>query len=222
MSESIITVKDAIEITGKTILSVIPIGGTLATAVYDTIKGNVLQKRQKKWMNIVEQRLVNLEIALDDLGQNENFATMLIKTTEVAMKTQKEEKLNYLANALLNSINAKIDEDKLIVFMALVEKYTVCHIKILDFFNEPTKFSNINENNYSNSTGSPTAVLSRVYPDVMEMFDICWKDLYNDSLVSSVSIRAIMTGQGMIAKRTTQLGDEFLKFLNKNEEKNNE
>ena len=34
---------DVLEITGKTALSVIPIGGALATAIYDAVKGNVLQ-----------------------------------------------------------------------------------------------------------------------------------------------------------------------------------
>lgn len=38
---------DVLEITGKTALSVIPIGGALATAIYDAVKGNVLQKGKK-------------------------------------------------------------------------------------------------------------------------------------------------------------------------------
>ena len=36
---------DTIEIVGKTALSTIPIGGALATSVYDVVKGNSLAKR---------------------------------------------------------------------------------------------------------------------------------------------------------------------------------
>ena len=218
MDKALVTIKDVIEIAGKTVVSAIPIGGALITAVYDSVKGNVLQKRQQKWMNLVEQRIGNIEITLNDLGNNENFGTMLIKTTEIAIKTQKEEKLNYLANCLVNSLSNNIYEDKLIIYMALVDKYTTVHIKILNFFNNPTKFPNVNENKYSTSMGSPISVLSLVHPDVMPMFDICWKDLYNDSLVTSSSVRATMTGSGMIAKRTTELGDDFLSFISSNKE----
>lgn len=202
---------DVLEITGKTALSVIPIGGVLATAIYDTVKGNVLQKRQEKWKFLIEDRLSKLETTLENIGENETFATMLIKSTELAMKTEKEEKLEYLANALLYTVEHSIDEDKLIMFMSYVEKYTVSHIKILNFFNNPKKFPNVNVENCI--MGSPSQPLSQVYPEVSPLRDKCINDLYNDGLMNTQSINISMTAQGMVAKRTTQLGDDFLSFL---------
>lgn len=202
---------DVLEVAGKTALSVIPVGGALATAVYDVVKGNILQKRQEKWKGMIENRLSKLETTLEDIGENEAFATMLIKTTELAMKTAKEEKLEYLANALLYSIDHSIDEDKLIMFMSYVEKYSVAHIKILNFFNNPEKFDNLNVNSYV--MGSPLQPLSKVYPEVVPLKDKCINDLYNDGLMTTQSINVTMTVQGMLAKRTTELGDEFLSFL---------
>ena len=202
---------DILEVAGKTALSVIPVGGALVTAVYDVVKGNILQKRQEKWKDMIENRLSKLETTLEDIGENEAFATMLIKTTELAMKTAKEEKLEYLANALLYSIDHSIDEDKLIMFMSYVEKYSVAHIKILNFFNNPEKFDNLNVNSYV--MGSPLQPLSKVYPEVVPLKDKCINDLYNDGLMTTQSINVTMTVQGMLAKRTTELGDEFLSFL---------
>ena len=43
--------------------------------------------------------------------------------------------------------------------------------------------------------------------------DKCITDLYNDGLMNTQSLHATMTGQGMVAKRTTALGDEFLSFI---------
>lgn len=116
-----------------------------------------------------------------------------------------------MANALLYTVEHSIDEDKLIMFMSYVEKYTVSHIKILNFFNNPKKFPNVNVENCI--MGSPSQPLSQVYPEVSPLRDKCINDLYNDGLMNTQSINISMTSQGMVAKRTTQLGDDFLSFL---------
>ena len=158
------TINDIVEIVGKTALSTIPVGGALVTAVYDTVKGNVLQKRQEKWKSVVEERLSKLEATLEDISQNDGFATTLIRTTELAMKTSKNEKIELLANSLIYSLKNTIDEDKLIIFLSFVDKYSVSHIKILTFFNEPLKF--VTNNFYM---GSPSQVLNKVFPEVQRL-----------------------------------------------------
>ena len=47
----------SIEMVGKTILSTIPIGGTLISCVWDSVKAHAAQKRLDAWTDIVEQRL---------------------------------------------------------------------------------------------------------------------------------------------------------------------
>ena len=96
---------DTVEIAAKTALSVIPVGGALVTSVYDAVKGNCLSKRQEKWKETLEERLSKLECALEDIGNNELFTTALVKSTEIAMKTSREEKMAYLANAVINSLD---------------------------------------------------------------------------------------------------------------------
>ena len=61
--------------------------------------------------------------------------------------------------------------------------------------------------------GSPSQPLSQVYPEVSPLRDKSINDLYNDGLMNTQSINISMTAQGMVAKRTTQLGDDFLSFL---------
>lgn len=61
--------------------------------------------------------------------------------------------------------------------------------------------------------GSPSQPLNQVYPEVALLRDKCINDLYNDGLMNTQSINVSITVQGMVAKRTTQLGDEFLSFL---------
>ena len=203
---------DTLEIVGKTALSAIPIGGALVTSVYDTVKGNCLSKKQEKWRIALEERLVKLESTLEDIGNDELFTTALVKATELAMKTAREEKLFYLANSVINSLNPNLDEEKLIIFLDLLDKYTVSHIKILYFFFNPERFDGVAHASYM--MGSPLTPLFRTYPELNnELFDKTYGDLYNDGMVSLKDLNITMTGSGMVAKRTTPIADEFLKFI---------
>ena len=203
---------DTVEIAAKTALSVIPVGGALVTSVYDTVKGNCLSKRQEKWKESLDERLSKLECALEDIGNNELFTTALVKSTEIAMKTSREEKMAYLANAVINSLEPDIDEEKLIVFLSLLDKYTISHIKIIYFFNNPKRFDGISSSSYM--MGSPSTPLFQVYPELNNgLFKKIYDDLYTDGMVNTESLNVTMTGSGMVAKRTSQLGDEFLDFI---------
>lgn len=205
---------DTIEIVGKTALSTIPIGGALATSVYDAVKDNSLSKRRKMWENTIEERISKLENSLEDFSDSESFATALIKSTELAMKTASKEKMNYLANAVVNSFKLNLEEEKLIIFMDLLDKYTISHIKILHFFYNPQKFCDANSSSYM--AGSPTTILFQVYPELdNEIFKKIYNDLYVDGMVNlkTDNLNTTMTGSGMVAKRSTTLGDEFLMFI---------
>ena len=126
------------EVTLKTLASLIPVGGALATAIYDIVKSNVLDKRRKMWEYELENRLFKMEATLNDLSNSEIFTTAIIKTTEVAMKTSSEEKLKYLANAAANSYEADIDETRFYLYMGLIERYTTRHISLMKEYIVPT------------------------------------------------------------------------------------
>ena len=206
---------DTVEIVAKTALSVIPVGGALATAVYDAVKGNCLAKRQEEWKRALEERLSAVEETLENIGNNELFTTALIKGTELAMRTARGEKLSYLANAVVNTIGQDLDEERLIVFLDLIDKYTVSHIKIINFFYDPTRFEGTSSSSYM--MGSPTTPLFSVYPELNnDLFNKIYKDLYIDGMVNTENLNCTMTGSGMVAKRTTKLGDQFLSFILEN------
>lgn len=205
-------VATAAEIVGKTVVSVIPVGGTLITEIYDAVKGNTLAKRQEKWQNALEERISELEVTLDDIGNNEVFTTALVRATELAMKTASEEKMQYLANAVVNSLNPNLDEEKAVIFLDILGRYTVSHIKIIYFFNKPTRFDGVSADYYS--MGSPSSVLFQVHPELDNyLFDKVFNDVYSDGMVSTNQLNTSMTGHGMVSKRTTKLGDDFLSFI---------
>lgn len=215
MSEDkIISLEDIIEISSKTVLSAIPIGGTLINAVWDSVKGNVAQRRLDEWKELIEDRLSKLEITLNEISSNEKFATAMFYATESAIRTSEKYKREYLANAVLNSISTDIDESIMMIYLNLIEKYTTCHIKIIDFFDDPLKHPNISVERYY--MGSPLKVLFDVYSELssnQEFVNKIIKDLYNDGILNTDNMNCTMTASGMVSKRTTLLGHGLIDFI---------
>ena len=58
----------------------------------------------------------------------------MVKTTQIVAKTHQKEKLEYLANALINSADVDFDEELTQIFLELVERYTLTHIKLLNLY----------------------------------------------------------------------------------------
>lgn len=209
-----VVVKEFIEISAKTALSVIPVGGALITGVWDSIKSNCAQKRLEDWQNLIEERLSKIELSLEKVGQNENFTSAMFQATEIAIKTSENEKREYLANAVFNSITCTFEESILMMFLNMIEKYTIWHLKILDFFENPEKFDNVNKNKYY--MGSPKNVLFEVYPELKEKekyVDKIVKELYSDGLMTTESLNTTMSASGMVACRTSEMGNDFIRFI---------
>lgn len=77
-------VENVVEIAGKTALSVIPVGGTLISCVWDAVKGNAAQKRLDDWKEKVEERLSKVELSIDEIGSNEIFTSTIMRATDIA------------------------------------------------------------------------------------------------------------------------------------------
>lgn len=202
------------EITAKTTLSVIPVGGTLITCVWDSIKANCAQRRLDDWKQLMENRLNKVEDTLKEVGNNECFTTAMMKATDSAIKTMEKEKRVFLADAVINSLTSEIGESIMMIYFELIDKFTIWHIKILDFFENPKKFPIVIENNYR--CGTPIDSLISVYPELgekREIVDKIIKDLHDDGLINTENLHITMSGSGMVASRTTNLGNDFIKFL---------
>lgn len=203
------------EITAKTLVSTIPVGGTLVTCIWDSIKANSANRRMEDWKNQVEEKLCDLRLSLDDIGNNELFASAMMKATDIAIKTAEDEKRQYLASAVKNSAMARIDESVMMIYLDLLDKYTVWHIRILHLFRNPKAFDQVHVDGIM--MGSASIVVEQVYPEIAkekELLDKIVKDLQNDGLMSEGSyMHADMTANGVVASRTTELGNNFLKYI---------
>jgi len=209
---------EGVEIAGKILLSAIPIGGVLATCVWDSIKAHSVQYRLDEWKRVIEDRLTNVERTLEDIGGNELFASAMMRSTDIAIKTAESDKREYLANAVYNSLEIHINESIMMMYLNMLEEYTVWHIKILNYFRNPLACERVNANNYM--MGSAMGPLLQVFPELIEKKEIVnkiVKDFQKDGLLSEGSyLTGTMTNSGMVAARTTVWGNEFLEFITEN------
>lgn len=203
-----IKAKDVIAGTVKGALSITPVT-SFFLQVFESTKAGVLKRRFEQWQEEVEKKLSALsEQILSSLGENDSFATTLIKSTELAVKTSSK-KMECLANAVKYAAENDIDEDSLVIFLSIIDRYTLSHFVLLRYFQNPEAYKGTN--NYM--AGSALTYFHDYYPDFdKDKERLIMRTLFQDGLITLES-DATMTESGMSVKRTTGLGDTFISFF---------
>ena len=211
--------KQFIEVVAKAGLSIIPVVGSPVIEIYDAIKEDSLRRWQNDWIEKVEKRLSYIEKDIAVLGGNEVFASTVIQATRAALQTSENEKREWLANAVCNTIDMPIEESVASIFVDLIGHYTVWHIKILMYFDNPKSYYNKGEVKYMLT--SPFHFLILSFDECKsheELFKKIVSDLQNDGMITQFDPFTMMSLDGALAKRTTQLGSQLLSFINNGEE----
>ena len=204
-------------------LSAIPyLGGPIAE-FFSFVISPPLVKRRDEWLIEIYDRLKSLEEKnegsnIANLQENENFISMLLYATQIAMRTHQKEKLEALKNAAINSVLIpEIDENMQMIFINIIDRYTPWHLIILNFLNDPRKFGEEKGINYPNwSSAGISSVLEHALPDLKgknEFYDQIVKDLYNNGLINLTSLHGMMSGNGLFQSNTTNMGKDFLRFI---------
>lgn len=203
-------------------LGAIPFAGTAAIELLNAIVASPLEKRRTKWMEDVGEALKELEdkmgIVLDSLQEKEDFIDVAIEATQLAIKTSIHEKKEALKNAILNSaLPAQPEQSLQKMFLSFIDTLTVWHLKLLELFNDPPAYIESHQIQMGNiSTGTMSHLVEKAFPDLRgkrNLYDLIWKDLYSRALVNTDGLHTIMTGSGIIAKRTTEIGRLFLEYI---------
>lgn len=182
-------------------------------AIYDEVKESVLTKRAEKWKSEVINRLEKLEIEYDSLIGSGAFATSLIKTSEMAVKTDSDEKRAMLADALINTVAYNFDETKILTFLPLIEKYTVLHIQIIRYLHEDYK----KERFLNNLVPTFMVLFKMKFSEVDESYlKKAVKDLQNDYLVEEFKDDSKIEFWNTRFELLTKLGNDFYDYLKPN------
>ena len=206
-------------------LSMIPVAGGPAAELFNAIVTPPLTKRRDEWLNSLAEDLVSLQkkvegITVESLSNNEAFITAVMHATQAAVRNHQEEKIVALRNAVLHvASNTSPDEDLQMIFLNFIDIATPWHLRILKFLQDPRKFGVAKGITYPTwSMGGVSTVLQHTFPEIAgrrPFYDKIVNDLEAEGLVNGgVSmLHTTMSESGMFAKRTTEMGDMFLAFI---------
>lgn len=214
--------KDIAYASVKAVLGSIPIAGAAASELFGLLVTPPLEKRREKWMQEIGEGLTTLEkdklIDLSKLQLNDSFIDIVIKITQLAIKTNEKDKLLLFQSIIENAaLNQTLDITETHIFLNLIDSFTIWHIKLLLFFNDPEGWFNQNNKPIPNyMAGSLFGVLSDAYPELKEKPDLCnliWDDLKRASLHNTGSLNGVLRQNGLLVSRTTDLGKRFIEFI---------
>ena len=205
---------DTAHAVAKAGLSAIPLVGGPAAELFNMIVVPPLERRRVEWMEEVAEALRSLEgqgrVNLEDLAQDKGFVSTVMQATQAALRTHVREKREALRNAVLNATLPGAPGEALqAVFLSLVDSFTEWHLRLLKLFQAPPPLD-------VTLMGSLSQVAETAYPEIKgkDAFrDLVWKDLFERRLVSTDHLHTSMSASSLKAKRTTDLGDEFIAFI---------
>lgn len=197
------------------------LGGTLVE-VFNALIEPPMAKRKTAWMIEVTEAINELYekgiVTEENLQENEKFFTTLVHASSTAIRNHEKEKLDALRNAVLNSTLPGAPSDTMQqLFLNLVDSCTSWHIALLKLFQGPEQWAQDNGHQFPSwSMGGISSVIESAYPQLQnekDLYSLVWKDLYRNGLFDTDGLGTTMTVSGMLAKRTTPIGDEFVKFI---------
>jgi hypothetical protein len=207
------TAGDAAHAFAKAGLSMIPLVGGPAVELFQHLVQPPLERRRNEWMKQVGEKLQSLErdgVKLDDLQSNEQFITAVMQASTAALRTHKTEKLAALRNAVINIASGQGPEETIQhLLLSFVDDFSEMHLRVLTFADVPRPRAGI-------STAGLGHVLEENIPSLRghrELYDQLWKDLYLRGLINTESLHGMMTRNGLVQSRTTDLGKALLNLI---------
>jgi hypothetical protein len=204
---------DAVHAIAKAGLSAIPVVGGPAVELFQHLVQPPLERRRAAWMATVGEKLQELDsrgIDIEELGSKEEFISAVMHASQIALRTHQEEKREALCNAVFNVAAGQSPGEALEqMFFEWIDSLSVLHIQILKLFQNPKPPPGM-------SMGGLGSVLEYNMQHLRghrHIYDQIWKDLNARGLVNTDSLHVTMSGQGLASKRTSEIGDAFLRFI---------
>lgn len=196
-------------------LSAIPFVGGPAVELFSSVIVPPLTKRRDEWIQSIAEGLKTLEqkvdgFTIETLAGNEAFVTAVMHASQVAIKNHQKEKIEALHNAVLNVASGKApEEDEQMMFLNFIDTLTPWHVRVLGFYHDPTTY--LKARGVKAEMGDRlSGVVPQIFPELKGRYGLCGqieRDLLSYGLIQN-------EGQ-WYTRRTTDMGESFLKFISR-------
>ena len=185
-------------------------GSSLLLSIIDELKSGEFKRRFEDFQVKVDDQLRMMkDVQLQQLKDNQMFATVLYIAGQLALKTS-ETKRQLLANAVVNAPSCTLSEDTVVILLNCIEKYTIRHLRILRFLQNPKEYQ---KRDYYGTTSTMQIYYDYYSKDNEALDRIIVNDLYADGMITSNSLFTMATVQGCLEKQTSSLGDAMIEFF---------
>jgi hypothetical protein len=122
-----------------------PVAGPVINFVFSHFLPPLLERRRDEFFKDLASAVERLEqkhlLNVEELVLNELFVTAVVQAARTAINNHQREKLEALRNAVLSvALSRTWDEEKCLVFLHLIEIFSVTHLEILRLFANPVAF----------------------------------------------------------------------------------
>jgi len=210
---------DDIHRTARALVSAVPVVGGPASELFDRLLAPPIRRRRDAWLSELAEQVASLQqaghVSMADLQRDEEFISTVMQASMVAIRNHRQEKLDALRNAVLNTAMGRAPDDtKREMFLALVDRFTTWHMGILralhDVDDDPTEPQRI-----KTSVTSITDKVVRLMPALQEQRDVA------EVAIEDLCQRGLLfwnrAGGAMYIRRSDKqvsaLGCEFLRFI---------
>ncbi|SIR04251.1 hypothetical protein [Aquipseudomonas alcaligenes] len=207
----------------RIMIGAVPILGGAGVEVFNSVIDTPMNERKVQWMNQVGNALNDLiekgVLTEQGLQHNETFITTVAQASMLAIRSHQQEKLEALRNAVLNvAVGHAPEEDLRQLFLNFIDVCTVTHIRLLSLMSGPEEWGQKNGVEFPNgwSMGGITQAIEHAFPDLRgkeQIYKVIWGDLYQRGLINTEGLGTTMSRQGILARRTTELGSKLIDFL---------
>jgi hypothetical protein len=213
---------DVVHTAVKAVISAVPLAGGPMAEFFALVVAEPSQKRRDEFCQDLYERLIELAAHNDAakpeaLASNPAFQAACVESVQIAARSADQEKLGMLRNAVLNTALATtIEEPIRAMFMQCIERLTVDHVRILAIFDDPLAIEAVQTKIKGIMAGGAMIVVEAAAPDLAkrpEWLSLIIRDLTTSSLLGDPNLNTMMTPSGIGARRTTNLGRDFLNFL---------
>jgi len=123
----------------------VPFAGGLLGEGFDLIYKSGYEKKLQKWRESITIKLIQIdnEKTIDNLVGNEEFHSLLVETSLIALKNHQQIKLDAISNLLISSTISPIDYDFKKLFVNYIDQFTTYHLRTMGMIieNERQKVS---------------------------------------------------------------------------------
>ena len=196
----------------SSIVKLLP-GGAILSFLLESIITPSLEKRRQIWFQSVNEALETLQNEVKNfkptsIEENEEFTTIFIHSTNLALKTHEKGKIERLKNGFINSVRLiNIDFEEKMRFFRAIEEFQIPHMKLLEEIE-------INKLNSKSLIELKDSVLKNTFQNNYSLFHGAFTDLYNFGFIEKEFNKELKIEDKDIVT-LSKLGKHFIKFIQK-------